>query len=100
MKKTKIYIVTAHYSDWEWSSDVLIGVFDDEALASQAKDDWEKARTLFLESEPPFDEDDWDILTNEQRSIQMKWDSNRSAETDFHFTKIEEHTLNEYIPWK
>jgi hypothetical protein len=98
---TKIYIVTARYSDWEYTKDVLIGVFNDEALARQARDDWEKTRTVFMESEPPFSDEDYeaDLLTLEQWGEQFAWHNRVIDEADFKFTNIEEQELNKYIPW-
>lgn len=96
----KIYIVSAHYSDWEWSGTTLIGAFDDEALARQARSDWEKTRNILMESEPPYEEDDWDTLTTKQKQKQLEYDTRFSNEQDFDHIDIVEHTLNEYIPWK
>jgi len=54
---TKVYFVQAHFSDFESSWTIMIGIFNDKKVAEKHKDKWSK---FFKENQSIFDvPDDW-----------------------------------------
>jgi hypothetical protein len=98
----KVYLVTAHYSDWEWSDERHLGIFDSLEGARVCQDLFEKERTLFLASPSPISEDEMELYYSNQigeKRVEeyLDWQSRQSNENDFNEVNINEYTLNKTI---
>ena len=69
---TKVYFVQAHFSDFENSWSIMIGLFTDKSVAEKHKDKWDR---FFKEKQSIFDKpDNWEPNENDYMYEVEEWE--------------------------
>lgn len=95
----KLYVVTAYYSDWEWSREDLVGVYDSEEKANEAKKAYEIDVNLRKLEESPLTEEERELdtldLPDDRWQVNYDWLQRLDELRYFGHIRIQEITLND-----
>lgn len=97
MKHTVCYVVqssSGRYNDYRtWIS----GIFLDALDADNLRREIEFKNRALLEIPCPVKEEDWDILTKEQKEIFYNWSDDKERASEFNESFVTEMLLNKFI---
>lgn len=95
-----VHLVKARYSDYDWSDERVLGIFDSLERAQTCKDAFEKERTIFVNTPSPLSDDEVDLyyadkLGKKKEEDYEKWMRRQQDEQDFDVIIIRSFELNE-----